>query len=278
MNAKAFLELIRPINDVMSAFAVFISGIISAGWNMPLASVMAATVGTFFASAGGMVINDYFDYDIDSVNKPFRPIPRGHITRRGALSFSVVLFGSALFCALFTNVWCIVVGILAVILMVLYSWKLKRRLFIGNVAVAFLSALALLYGGIATGSVELVSILALIAFFASVSREMAKDIEDIEGDRLGGSRTVPVIMGAEKTVQIAGVFLALGIAFSVLPYVYGIFDEWYLAMVTPVNLVMTYVVIKMLLKKVDTISVWQKVLKVGMYVTLGIFLVSRLIL
>ncbi len=277
MGMKVLLELIRPINDVMSAFAVFISGLISAGWHMPLTPVLAASVGTFFASAGGMVINDYFDYDIDLVNKPHRPIPSGQITRRGSLYFCGFLFGGAFVCVLFTNIWCIIVGIPAVLLIILYSWKLKRTLFVGNIVVALLSALALLYGGIATGSTQLVSILALIAFFASVSREMAKDIEDVEGDRLGGSKSMPVILGVDITVQIAGVFLALAVASSVLPYVYGIFDKWYVAMIIPVDLVMSYIVVQMLLKKVEEISVWQKTLKVGMYVALGIFLVSRLI-
>ncbi len=277
MDMKGLLELIRPINDVMSAFAVFIAGVISAGWYMPFTSVLAASLGTFFASAGGMVINDYFDFDIDSVNKPNRPIPSGQITRRGALYFSMILFGCALVCAIFTNIWCIIVGIPALFLIILYSWKLKRKLFIGNIVVAALSALALLYGGIATGSIQLVSILALIAFFASVSREMAKDIEDIEGDKVGGSQSVPVILGVEATAQIAGAFLILAVAFSFLPYISGIFDQWYLVMIVPVNLVMLYLGTKMLLKKVERISVWQKTLKIGMYVTLGIFLVSRLI-
>ncbi len=277
MDAKTLIELTRPINDIMSAFAVFIAGIISAGWQMPLTSVLAASAGTFFASAGGMVINDYFDYDIDRINRPQRPIPSGRISRKGALSFSGILFCAAVFCALFTNVWCIIVGVPALFLIIGYSWKLKRRLFIGNVAVAFLSALALLYGGIATGSIQLVSILALIAFFASVSREMAKDIEDIEGDRLYGSQSVPVILGVDATAQIAGVFLAVAVGASFLPYVYSIFDEWYLAMIIPVNVAMSYVVVQMLLKNVEKMSLLQKMLKVGMYITLGIFLLSRLV-
>ena len=277
MDIKGLLELIRPINDVMSAFAVFISGVISAGWHMPLGSVLAATVGTFFASAGGMVINDYFDFDIDSVNKPERPIPRGQISRGGALYFSFALFGCAVVCAAFTNIWCIIVGIPALLLIILYSWKLKRKLFVGNVAVAALSGLALLYGGIASGSIHLVSILAVIAFFATIAREMAKDIEDVEGDRLGGSQSVPVILGVEKTAQIASIFLFLAIVFSFLPYTYDIFGWWYVAMIIPVDLVMLYVGLQMLSKKIERISLWQKMLKVGMYVTLGIFLGSRLL-
>jgi geranylgeranylglycerol-phosphate geranylgeranyltransferase len=261
----------------MSAFAVFISGVISAGWAMPFTTVAAASLGTFFASAGGMVINDYFDYDIDQVNKPYRPIPSGKITPQGALYFSVVLFVLAVICALFTNIWCIIVGVPALLLMILYSWKLKRSPFVGNVAVAGLSGLALLFGGIATGSIQLVSILALIAFFASVSRELAKDVEDIKGDKAGGSRTVPIALGPEVTTQIAGLFLLLAVITSFFPYMYNIFNMCYLIMIIPVNLVMLYVIVQMMLKKVDKISVWQKMLKVGMYVTLGIFLVARLL-
>ncbi|MBU7015193.1 MAG: UbiA family prenyltransferase [Theionarchaea archaeon] len=277
MDIKTLLELTRPINDIMSGFAVFIAGAISVGWHMPLMSLAAASLGTFFASAGGMVINDYFDIDIDSVNRPHRPIPSNRITRRGALQFSLFLFMGAGVCVLFTNVWCIVVGLPALFLIILYSWKLKRRLFVGNLAVALLSALALLYGGIAAGNIQLVSILALIAFFATVSRELAKDIEDIKGDRIGGSQSVPVLLGENLSAQIAGGFLALAICTSLLPYVLGIFGNLYLVLIVPVNLVMGFVMVQMFLKNIERIPVWQKMLKVGMYVTLGIFLAARFI-
>jgi geranylgeranylglycerol-phosphate geranylgeranyltransferase len=277
MDMKTLLELTRPINDIMSGFAVFISGVLSAGWHMPLMSIVAASLGTFFASAGGMVINDYFDVDIDRVNRPHRPIPSRKITRKGALYFSLFLFSGAGVCVLFTNIWCVIVGVPALFLIILYSWKLKRRLFVGNLAVALLSALALLYGGIATGNIQLVSILALVAFFASVSRELAKDIEDIKGDRIGGSQSVPVLLGENMTSQIAGGFLALAIGSSFLPYALGIFDSLYVMMIIPVNLAMGFVMVQMLLKNIEKIPVWQKMLKAGMYVTLGIFLVARFI-
>ena len=244
---------------------------------MPLTSVLAACAGTFFASAGGMVINDYFDYDIDRINRPQRPIPSGRISRKGARFFAFLLFCAAGVCAAFTNIWCILVGFFALFLIILYSWKLKRRLFIGNVVVAFLSALALLYGGIATNSIQLVLILAVIAFFASVSREMAKDIEDIEGDRLYGAQSAPVMWGVGVTAQIAGILLAAAVGTSFFPYVCGIFGECYITMIIPVNFVMSYVVIQLLLKNVEKISLLQKMLKIGMYITLGIFLLSRLV-
>ncbi|MBU6996280.1 MAG: UbiA family prenyltransferase [Theionarchaea archaeon] len=274
---KTLLELTRPINDIMSGFAVFIAGVISVGWHMPLLSVVAASLGTFFASAGGMVINDYFDVDIDRVNRPQRPIPSGRITRQGAFYFSLFLFTGAGLCVLFTNAWCVLVGVPALFLIIVYSWKLKRQLFVGNLAVALLSALALLYGGIATGNIQLVSILALVAFFATVSRELAKDIEDIEGDRIGGSQSLPVLLGENVTAQIAGGFLALAIGTSLLPYMLEIFDSLYLILIIPVDLVMGFVMVQMLLKSIEKMPVWQKILKVGMYVTLGIFLVARLI-
>jgi geranylgeranylglycerol-phosphate geranylgeranyltransferase len=276
MDVAGMVKIIRPLNDIMSGFAVFISGVVSAGWAMPLVSVLAASAGTFFASAGGMVINDYFDYDIDSVNKPFRPIPSGQISRTKALYFSLGLFSCAGGCALFTNWYCIIAGIPALILIILYSWKLKRTLFVGNIVVGILSGLALLFGGIATKSIHIVSVLALIAFFASVSREMAKDIEDIEGDKRGGSKSIPVVAGVERSAQISGIFLLMAIIFSFLPYTLGIFNHWYVILVIPVNIMMVFVALQMLSKKIERISLWQKIIKVGMYSTLIIFLLSRL--
>ena len=182
---KAYLELIRPSNTIMAGFAVFLSGAIAAGRQIPPLDVFLAVLGTICASSGGMVTNDYFDYEIDLINRPERALPRGALTRKRALIFACVLFVLALLFIAFTNWLCIAIGYPAVFLIVVYSWKLKRRPFIGNFAVAFLTSLTLVYGGAAAGNIVLVTMLAICAFFANLSREIVKDIEDMKGTDFG---------------------------------------------------------------------------------------------
>lgn len=274
---KAYLELIRPSNSIMAGFAVFLSGMIATGRQIPPSDVFLAVLGTICASSGGMVMNDYFDYDIDMINRPQRALPRGAVTREHALTFAVILFGLALLFIAFTNFLCIAIGYPAIVLISVYSWKLKKMPFIGNVAVAFLTSLTLVYGGAAAGSIVLVTMLAVSAFFANVSREIAKDIEDIRGDESLGSRTLPILWGIRRSAVISAGFLILAVAATFLPYLSGIFGWLYLVLVVPLDVVMLYVGYLLVSSRMEKIALIQKLEKAGMYAVLLIFFVSKMV-
>ncbi len=274
---KAYLELIRPSNSAMAGFAVFLSGMIATGRQIPSLDVILAVLGTVCASSAGMVVNDYFDYEIDVINRPERALPRGAVTRKNAFVFACILFGLALLFIAFTNWLCIAIGYPAVVLIMVYSWKLKRKPFIGNFAVAFLTSLTLVYGGAAAGNIVLVTMLAICAFFANLSREIVKDVEDIKGDERMGSRTLPILWGVKKSVLLSAGFLIVGIAATFLPYFAGIFGWFYLLLVTPVDAVMVYVVWWLVTSRMDRVSLIQKLEKGGMYVVLIIFFVSKMV-
>jgi geranylgeranylglycerol-phosphate geranylgeranyltransferase len=274
---RAYLELIRPSNSIMAGFAVFLSGMIGAGRQIPPLDVFLAVLGTICASSGGMVTNDYFDYEIDIINRPERPLPRGAVTRRNVAMFASGLFGLAFLFIAFTNYLCILIGYPAIVLIVVYSWKLKGRPFIGNVVVALLTSLTLVYGGAATGNVVLVTLLAVCAFFANLSREIAKDIEDIRGDESLGSRTLPILWGVRNSAVVSAIFLILGILAAFLPYIAGIFGQLYLLLVILVDGVMVYVVWLLLGLKVEKIRLIQKLEKAGMYAVLVIFFISKMV-
>ncbi|KYK35838.1 MAG: hypothetical protein AYK19_22260 [Theionarchaea archaeon DG-70-1] len=274
---KAYLELIRPSNSLMAGFAVFLSGMIAAGRHVPPLDVILAVLGTVCASSGGMVINDYFDYDIDVINRPERALPRGAVTRKEALVFALILFGLAFLFIALTNALCIALGYPAIVLIVVYSWKLKKTPFIGNFVVAFLTSLTLVYGGAAAGNIVLVTMLAICAFFANLSREIAKDIEDIKGDESLGSRTLPILWGVKRSTLISAGFLLLGIAATFLPYFSGLFGWFYLLLVIPVDVVMMYVVWLLVTSQMDKINMIQKLEKAGMYAVLLIFFVSKML-
>lgn len=274
---KAYLELIRPSNSIMAGFAVFLSGMIATGRAIPPIDVFFAVMGTMSASSAGMVINDYFDYDIDIINRPDRVLPRNIISRKNAAFFALILFALAYIFIGFTNLLCIGIGYPAVVLIFVYSWKLKRQPFIGNFVVAFLTSLTLVYGGAAASNVVLVTMLAICAFFANLSREIVKDIEDIRGDERLGSKTFPILYGIPKASLVAAIFLSLGIAATFLPYFAGLFGWVYLLLIIPVDSVMLYLVYLLMLKRIDRISLIQRIEKAGMYAVLIIFFVSKMI-
>jgi len=274
---KAYLELIRPSNSIMAGFAVFLSGMIATGRAVPPIEVFFAVMGTISASSAGMAINDYFDYDIDIINRPDRVLPRGVVSRKSALLFALILFGLAYIFIGFTNLLCIGIGYPAVVLIFVYSWKLKRLPFIGNFVVAFLTSLTLIYGGAAARNIVLVTMLAICAFFANLSREIVKDIEDIKGDERSGSRTFPILYGIPRSFLAAAIFLGFGIAATFLPYLSGLFGWIYLLLIVPVDGVMLYMGYLLVLRRIDRISLIQRIEKAGMYAVLIIFFISKMI-
>jgi len=85
-NLKSYFLLIRPINIFIGALTIWVGASLS-GAIYPLVKVVLACVSGSLIMAGGNVINDYFDVEIDRVNKPFRPLPSKVVAAKGALSF-----------------------------------------------------------------------------------------------------------------------------------------------------------------------------------------------
>jgi 4-hydroxybenzoate polyprenyltransferase len=91
----------------------------------------------------------------------------------------------------------------AAFLLWLYSNRLKREPFIGNLSVAFLTGLSVyLVAFFYQKSELLVLTYAIFAFFLNLIREIIKDIEDRPGDRKHGCRTLPIVIGFRKTKQV----------------------------------------------------------------------------
>lgn len=84
-----YVEIIRPGNVIMAIIAVILVAILEKSIDVPIILAMLAV---FFAMSGGNVINDYFDYKIDLINKPQRPIPSGRISLNNAKNYAYLLF------------------------------------------------------------------------------------------------------------------------------------------------------------------------------------------
>src|SRR5262245_15685966 len=98
LRLRDYIELIRPAN-VVTAFADVLAGYALAGLQNPgtLPWLLPATASLY---AGGIVLNDYFDRDLDRVERPERPIPSGRISGRSAAALgAVLLIAGVLFAA-----------------------------------------------------------------------------------------------------------------------------------------------------------------------------------
>lgn len=200
---------------------------------------------TVLIAAAGNIINDYFDVRADRINRPEKLIITRHIKRRWAIishwiinfmAFSIAIYLSARY----HTFWYVFIHLLTINSLWFYSMYFKRRPFIGNLLIAGLTALVPILCGIhfylqieypagqpsmptvhslqesiaawknfllAKG--RFVYILAYFAFTLNLSREIIKDVEDMEGDQLIYARTLPLALGVRKSLLIATLILLL---------------------------------------------------------------------
>jgi geranylgeranylglycerol-phosphate geranylgeranyltransferase len=217
MAIGPFLEITRPVNSVVAGLAAVLGFLIATGTVTFGALILFPIVA--FITAAGNVINDYYDAEIDAVNRPNRPIPSGRMSREGAQKFAYALFLAGNVLCLFTNPYCFSIAAINSIILVWYARRLKKAPGGGNLAVAYLTGSIFLFGGAFVGLDGLVRnfIVFAITLLATTSRELWKAAEDVEGDIVGGALTIPVQLGIKTTGWLAFGFSVAAVAVSLLP-------------------------------------------------------------
>ena len=171
-------------------------------------------------AAAGYIINDYFDLNIDRVNKPERMVVDRVIKRRSTILWHWLLSGIGLLLSLYVS-WrlrnpLVAIGnLMCIVLLYFYSTTFKRKLLIGNIIISLLTAWVILVlyvselfsgmpGAVLSRLFKFTIVYGSFAFILSLVREVVKDIEDMDGDLRYGCRTMPIVWG----VNVAKVFAA----------------------------------------------------------------------
>ena len=167
------------------------------------------SLSTILIAAAGYIINDYYDIKIDLINKPDRVVIGKSITRRYAILFHTFISSLGIILGTLVSLKIGLVNIICFFLLWLYSNKLKRLPFIGNLLVAILTGLAIgLVNLLYEVNNTLVVIYALFALFVTLVREIVKDIEDMKGDNTFGCKTLPILWGIRKTKWLLYLIIA----------------------------------------------------------------------
>ena len=202
---------------------------------------------SIFIAAAGYIINDYFDINIDEVNKPQRMVVDKIIHRRWAIAWHFILsIGGIILTALvlpFFEKWYLVLANMGcVALLWFYSTNFKKNLLIGNVVISLLTAWAILIIFFSKVSVtdafdqasasqakffRFAFLYAGFAFVSSLIREAIKDIEDMEGDARYGCRTMPIVWGVNATKVYIAVWMVVLIIMICIIQVYILQFRWW---------------------------------------------------
>lgn len=269
---QGFYELCRPGNVVAASLLTAIGALVAGAGTGEVTPVAAAVIATGLAVGAGNSINDYFDREIDATNRPDRPIPRGAVTPREALAFSLLLFVLAIAIALTLPLAAIVIAGVNLFALLAYTEWFKGLPGVGNAVVAGLTGSTFLFGGAAIGEPFGAVVLAILAGIATVTREIVKDVEDIEGDRQEGLHTLPIAIGERRSLQIGAGAIAVAVIASIVPYVDGTFGLAYLVVIIPADVLMVWA----MKRSFADPSAGQRYLKAGMFLAAGAFLLGRI--
>jgi len=227
----AHIKIMRPLNLIIGAFSVIITASILKEMDQVSVWFTALCVVVFYNAAAN-TLNDYFDLEIDKINRPNRPLVTGDVKAQTALVLSIILFaiGTVLAFTLPLTATFIAVAI-ALPLMIFYSIWFKGMPLVGNLIIALILGLTFLFAGAALNNIEIMIIPALLAFGLTVVRELVKDISDVEGDRKVNLKTYPIITGVEKAWVLTAVFAVfMGIG-AIIPFMIGKYNILYIIFV-----------------------------------------------
>ncbi len=273
------LRLVRVGNLGVSFIGTIVGGLAARGAGVlaPLdlwIYLLLAALSTALVTAGGNVLNDVLDLEGDRVNHPDRPLVTGAISLGTARILVIGLFVAGIEVAIPVALREPLLGLILAIAvgsLLGYEFRLKARGFAGNLTVALLTGLVLLYGGAAVGNALVMAPFAAMAFLATASREVIKDVEDLEGDV--GRSTLPMTRGVPFSTGVARGAVAAAIALSFVPLV------WFVAPASVAGIM--YLVLVLAADAVFVVSVaylpgrlhWEQTMsKVAMSVALLAFL------
>jgi 4-hydroxybenzoate polyprenyltransferase len=218
-HLNLYWELARPFTLLPPALGMLSGGVAAVGaqppwpftrttfFNLVLGTIMAATL-----NAASNTLNQITDLDVDRVNKPKRPIPSGRISVAEVWGLTAVLALAALIMAWLVGRQCFVLAGAAAVLTTFYSVppiRTKARGIWANVTIAIpRGTLLKVAGWSCVRTVVAVEpwFIGLIFGLFLLGASSTKDFADIEGDRAGNCRTLPILYGVRRAAWMIAPF------------------------------------------------------------------------
>jgi len=215
----AYIELIRPFTLLAPLFGGIGASVVALSTQdfdgFSWATLIYGVATLMMLNAASNCMNAAYDAHIDRINKPYRPIPKGLLSRDEASSIAFFLYFIAMFRAILISVEFFALVLLIVIITIYYSMppiRLKKRFWASNVSIAFARGLL---GFVAAWTIfgdprePTPWVIGGILFIYLVGATTSKDFTDVEGDARYGMRTLPVMYGPNRAALIAGPFFIL---------------------------------------------------------------------
>ena len=245
---KAVIQLVRVDLSFAAGICVVIGEIVAVGGFPSIYNLILGFMVGFFISTSALILNDYFDIEIDKINVPTRPLPSGMIKPHEVILLSIIATIIGLTAAFFIGCIALIVAIVFWIIGFLYNWKFKRTGLPGNLMVSSSVAVTFILGGIAVGKPwsAVVWCFSLIAFFIDLGEEIASDAMDMAGDAKINSRSIAISRGKDSALKISGVSFAVVVFASFIPVIFGWLGIDYLVMILFMDALIIFSTFKLL--------------------------------
>ncbi len=266
-------QLVRLKNLLLAAAGVAIGGALATGrpgFSAPLLWAMASAIGL---GAAGNTANDLYDVEADRVNRPERPLPSGRVSRNAALAIGGVGGGFGLFAAWWVGEPVFGMAVVALAVMLVYSPALKRQGLLGNLAVATVASLPLIFGAAAIGWWRAGLVPFALAALLHFAREIVKDLEDVPGDLAAGRRTLPITLGPHAGFVLAAAALVVFVPVALAPWLAGWYGRRYGFSVIALDVGVAVLIVRLLGQRLEGA---RTALKAAMAVGLVALLWDRL--
>lgn len=277
MKIKAVSDLIKTELPFAAGICVIAGEILALGRLPSFFEAFLGFLTGFFVSGSAMISNDYFDLNVDRVNRPSRPLPSGRITIPELKIlmgiFSVAGFTTAV---LLGPIQLIVAAVLWTV-GVLYNWRLKETGIPGNLMVSLSVAMTFIFGGVAVGEVlsGVVWTFGALAFIFDFGEEIAGGAMDIEGDKQRQVRTLASRRGRKVALRVSATLFTIFIGLSFVPYIMNWLGTSYLFLIVPTDSALAYFAFKLL--QSNTIKEGQSRIH-HLYLTLVLFIIGFIII
>jgi geranylgeranylglycerol-phosphate geranylgeranyltransferase len=224
VSIRGYIELIRLPNSVLSGLGALFAVLAYAGYVVDYPSLLLAFTTGFFVTGASMVVNDIVDLEVDKLNKPWKPIPRGAVSpfKARALAMAFLAVGVLPNLAL-SAIRALVAGVYALIGV---SYSYLRRYTWSHVLVAISTTGPVVYGYFSTktltSDLEFTVLFSLTIFLVTLGREFLKAIQDYEGDKARGYRTIATVYGVEAASKIMIATCIAGVAMATTTLLLGV--------------------------------------------------------
>jgi geranylgeranylglycerol-phosphate geranylgeranyltransferase len=222
---KGLYKISRPMATLTGVLATLLGGYV-AGTGEWL-NIGLAGLATLFVSAAANAWNDVQDIEIDRINQPQRPLPSGMVSLETARRFSFVLAGLSVVVAAFISWPAFLIAAATNVILYVYSIRLKSTVLLGNITVAFVSAMSAVFGGVAAGNPYPSLWLAAVIFVGITGREVLKTLADYEGDSSEDVRTISTVYGGRVARTVFFIMMGATAIIMLAPYIAELYSPVY---------------------------------------------------